>query len=126
MMSENAKVSLLIAVLSVLSVAVSMLFSSTALANAAGSTFVTITDQTETDETDFKSLTVTCPQGMKAISGGAGIFYSRSEGNYVLPLLISSFMYPDDASWFAEGVQPEAANTDWYLQVQVTCVEAAK
>ena len=40
----------------------------------------------------------------------------------MLPVLILSFIYPDDESWFAEDIQPEEATTEWRLQVHVTCV----
>ena len=91
--------------------------------NAQSSQFITITETTESDEDDFKELFAFCPDGMQAISGGAGIFYSSSEGVYLLPVLISSFMYRDNQSWFAEAVQPKVATTEWRLQVHVTCVD---
>lgn len=107
-----------------ISLAALMGFISTRSTNAQSTPVVTVRESTESDGTDFKDITVTCPEGMTAISGGAGIFYDDSEGVYLLPRLISSFMYPDDNSWFAEAVQPRQAATDWRLEVHVTCIDA--
>lgn len=80
-----------------------------------------ISDQTVRDDSDFKELVVTCPEGKVAIGGGAGIFYDNDDGYSVLPVLVSSFMYPDYTGWFAEGIQPASATTTWYIEVQVIC-----
>ncbi|GAB5491814.1 MAG: hypothetical protein Phog2KO_20290 [Phototrophicaceae bacterium] len=80
-----------------------------------------VSAETDSSEDDFQFVEVFCPKGKVAIGGGAGIFYSSEEGYDVLPTLVSSFMYPDNTGWYAEAIQPEEANTEWYLEVQVIC-----
>lgn len=122
MIRKHATVVMLFA-MSIVLLATALFFASNNTSQAITSTFVTFREATELDESDFKELIVVCPEGMKAISGGAGIFYGAEDSIYLRPVLISSFMYPDDKSWFAEAVQPEEAADDWLLEVHVSCIQ---
>lgn len=105
--------------------AVLVLIATTRPTEALTPLFFTVRERTEDNRDDFKDLTVSCPRGTKAISGGAGIFYHSSDVRdiHLLPTLISNFMYPNDSSWFAEAIQPEDTRDIWALEVHVTCVE---
>jgi len=104
------------------SASVLALFSSMQFARAQNPEFIIIRDSTLNDADDFKELTVTCPEDMIAVAGGAGIFYDSGEIIHLRPVLISNFSYPDENSWFAEAIQPKEGTTDWYLEVHATCV----
>ena len=58
-----------------------------------------VSDETRTDEDDYQDLSVECPDDKVAIGGGAGIFYTSEEGYDLVPVLVSSFMYPDNRGW---------------------------
>ena len=109
----------------VLMLAVLVLIATSRPTQAQTPLFFTVRERTEDNRDDFKDLTVSCPRGTKAISGGAGIFYNSEDAEDLqqLPNLISNFMYPNDASWFAEAIQPEDTLETWSLEVHVTCVE---
>jgi hypothetical protein len=78
-------------------------------------------EELDYSEDDYQFLTAYCPDDKVAIGGGAGIFFDSEEGFDDVPVLISSFMYPDNTGWYAEARQPEDADTEWYLEVQVIC-----
>ena len=80
-----------------------------------------VSDTTRNNGVDYKTEDVSCPDDKVAIGGGAGIFFDSEEGYDLVPHLVSSFMYPDNTGWYAEAIQPEDANTDWRLEVQVIC-----
>lgn len=80
-----------------------------------------VSDSTRNDNDDYQDLSVECPEGKVAIGGGAGIFWNEEDEDELLPTLVSSFMYPDNRGWYAEAVQPEDAENDWHLEVQVIC-----
>jgi hypothetical protein len=80
-----------------------------------------VTEALEESEEDYQLLWAYCPEDKVAIGGGAGIYFNE-DGDYEdVPVLISSFMYPDNTGWYAEARQPEDADTEWHLEVQVIC-----
>jgi len=102
--------------------ALSFFLGTAAVGRAQASTYVTVRDETASNKQDFKSISAQCPEDMIAISGGAGIYYDSDAEAPNLPLLVSSFMYPDERTWYAEAVQPANSQAFWSLEVHVTCV----
>jgi hypothetical protein len=74
---------------------------------------------TASDNTTYKTLTVTCPTGETAISGGAGIFFPSVSAQ--LPKLISSFNY--GGGWYAEAQDDSGSGRSWSLEVQALCAK---
>jgi hypothetical protein len=72
---------------------------------------------TASDTSTYKSLTVPCPTGETAISGGAGIFYPTVSAQ--LPRLISSFQF--GGGWYAEAQDDSGSGRAWSLRVQAVC-----
>jgi hypothetical protein len=74
-------------------------------------------ETTASDTATYKSLTVACPTGETAISGGAGIFYPTVSAQ--LPRLISSFQFA--GGWYAEAQDDSGSGRAWSLRVQAVC-----
>ncbi len=108
-------------------VAVMLILCAVLLVGRGGAVSAVFTDYevvigaTEPSEDDLQDLTVSCPEGKVAIGGGVGIYWDNADPTDLRPVLISSFMYPDNTGWYGEAVQPGAATTEWWIEVQVIC-----
>jgi hypothetical protein len=77
-----------------------------------------VTQNTATDTSPYKLLTVYCPPGKTLIGGGGATFFAWAPGpGAPTPALASSFAY--NGGWYAEAFS--TVNQNWYLQVQANC-----
>jgi hypothetical protein len=73
------------------------------------------------DNTDgYKEAFAPCPTGKTPIGGGAGIYWTADLPTQ-MPKVISSFIYTQANSWYAEAQAPTGDTQTWKLRVEALC-----